>query len=152
LLTESADIFRPKISSLSFPLARLTMLRSATANVVVLIPPPVDPGDAPTHIRKTAVASMGSENPSAPATLNPAVRALLPVKKAVTHLPQKESCNANVWLYSNTKVATVEKTTSIKVTHIINRVLKLMTHARYVYGLPWNILKKTLIAHRLMNA
>src|SRR5690606_18885400 len=129
LLTESLDIFRPKISSLSFPLARLTMLRSATAKVVVLIPPPVDPGEAPTHIKKTAVASMGIEKLPVSATLNPVARALLPVKKAATHLPQKESCAANVWLYSNTKVATVEKTTSIRVTHMINRVLKLMTHA-----------------------
>src|SRR5690606_19235035 len=56
LLTESVDILRPKISSLSLPLARLTMLRRATAKVVVLMPPPVDPGDAPTHIKKTAVA------------------------------------------------------------------------------------------------
>lgn len=132
LLMESVDILRPKISSLSFPLAKLAMFRSATAKVVVLIPPPVEPGEAPTHIKKTAMASMGIEKPPASATLNPAVRALFPVKKAAIHLPQKESCAANEWLYSKANVATVENTTNIKVTHMIKRVLKLITHARYV--------------------
>lgn len=40
------------ISTCSFPLARLNILRMLTAKVLVLIPPPVDAGDAPIHINK----------------------------------------------------------------------------------------------------
>nr|WP_257213670.1 hypothetical protein [Sphingobacterium sp. 1.A.4] len=41
-----------KISSLSFPRTRLRMFSTATANVLVLMPPPVEFGEAPTHIKK----------------------------------------------------------------------------------------------------
>jgi hypothetical protein len=36
----------------SFPRAKLKKLRIRIAKVVVFIPPPVDAGDAPTHMRK----------------------------------------------------------------------------------------------------
>ena len=42
LLMEPWEISRPKTSILSFPLAMLTKFKVATANVVVLIPPPVE--------------------------------------------------------------------------------------------------------------
>src|SRR5690606_40311730 len=51
LLTEISAISLLQISILSFPLARLKKLSVAMAKVLVLIPPPVEAGDAPIHIK-----------------------------------------------------------------------------------------------------
>jgi hypothetical protein len=47
------------ISSRRFPRKKLTDDLRASASVVVLIPPPVDPGDAPTHIKNMVKNKVG---------------------------------------------------------------------------------------------
>ena len=59
LLTETPEISLLKISILDFPFAKLRTLRVAMANVEVLIPPPVDWGEAPIHIRKNTIINVG---------------------------------------------------------------------------------------------
>ena len=49
---DSDDILRPKIWILLFPLATATIFKVANAKVLVLIPPAVDAGDPPIHIKK----------------------------------------------------------------------------------------------------
>jgi hypothetical protein len=51
------DISTFKNSVCCLPLTTLKRFRMATANVLVFIPPPVDPGEAPIHIN-TKVKSM----------------------------------------------------------------------------------------------
>lgn len=51
LLSEDSAICLRYTSTCSFPFTRLKILRMLIANVLVLIPPPVDAGDAPIHIR-----------------------------------------------------------------------------------------------------
>src|SRR5690606_10670566 len=130
LLTASFEIRRLKISKSSFPRARLMILRNATAKVVVLIPPPVDPGEAPIHISNMINITVGNVKLSILATLNPAVREDVPVKNAVTHFPQSVGCSANIWLYSNAKVDIVPTTIKMNVVQAMSRELKLITHAR----------------------
>ena len=52
LLTVVEDISRLYTSKRVFPLAILIILSIANAKELVLIPPPVEPGEAPTHIKK----------------------------------------------------------------------------------------------------
>ena len=49
---DSLVILRPKISILLLPLATEIIFSVANAKVLVFIPPPVDAGEAPTHIKK----------------------------------------------------------------------------------------------------
>src|SRR5690606_1421540 len=127
LLTESPDTFRPKISRLSLPFARLIMLRTAIANVVVLIPPPVDPGEAPIHIRNIMTSRVGKDWPAVFETLKPAVRALFPLKNAAIHFPHSVGCSDSTLSYSNTNVIMVENTIKARVVQITSRALKLIT-------------------------
>ena len=60
----------------------------AKASVVVLIPPPVDMGDAPIHIKMMISNTDNSESCSMPKALNPAVRGVTDQKKAPTNRSQ----------------------------------------------------------------
>ena len=51
LLMEISEICLLNTSTLSLPRARLIKLSVARAKVLVLIPPPVELGDAPIHMR-----------------------------------------------------------------------------------------------------
>src|SRR5690606_3486269 len=102
LLMESGAMCRPKISSLSLPRARLMMFKTAMAKVVVLIPPPVDPGAAPIHISNTDRRMDGDDRVFISTMENPAARVLFPMKNAATHLPQNEWCSWRAFPYSNT--------------------------------------------------
>ena len=100
LLTVVEDISRLYTSSRDFPLAILTMLSSAIAKELVLTPPPVEPGEAPTHIKKITINTVGMLNAVVLTVLKPAVRVVTAPKKEVAILPAK-LCFANVLLYSN---------------------------------------------------
>ena len=99
LRTEISAISLLNISILDFPLAKLKMLSVAIANVLVLIPPPVDCGEAPIHIKKNT--NMIVEKPIAAVSivLNPAVLGVVAPNSAVTTLP-KPLCSDKVLLYS----------------------------------------------------
>lgn len=116
LLTETVEIWRLKIFNLSFPLAKLMILRKATVNVVVLIPPAVEPGDPPIHINSMVNMMVGKAKPSISTTLSPAVREDVPVKNAATHFLHHIGCSASVWLYSKMNVLTVPNTMNTIVT------------------------------------
>lgn len=87
LLIEISGISRLLISILFFPLVRLNALRSATVKVLVLIPLPVEAGDAPTHIKKMISRSAGRLTIPISIVLKPAVRGVAAPKKAVIILP-----------------------------------------------------------------
>ena len=87
LFIDIIPISRPKTSVRSFPLARLSTFMTAKAIVLVLIPPPVELGEAPIHIN--SITKMIVENCSAPKSilLNPAVLGVVAVEKAITNFP-----------------------------------------------------------------
>ena len=99
LLTVVEDISRLYTSSRDFPLTTLTILSTAIANELVLIPPPVEPGEAPTHIRKITISTVGMLNAAVSIVLKPAVLGVTAPKKAVAILPAK-LCSDSVLLYS----------------------------------------------------
>ena len=70
------------------PLTKLKMLNTAMARVVVLIPPPVDFGEAPTHIRKNSKRVVGKRSEAVSTVLNPAVRGVTAPKNAVISFPE----------------------------------------------------------------
>ena len=100
LLTVVEDISRLYTSMRVFPLATLIMLSMAIAKELVLIPPPVEPGEAPIHIKKITIKTVGMLNNEVSTVLKPAVLVVTDPKKAVAILPIK-LCSANVLLYSN---------------------------------------------------
>ncbi len=87
-LTEMAAISLPKTSIRSLPLAKLSMFNVAMANVLVLIPPPVEAGDAPIHISKNTIMVVGKSMEAVSIELNPAVRGVVAPKSAVTSFPK----------------------------------------------------------------
>lgn len=110
LLTDSGNIRRPKISIDSLPRASATTLSKASAMVVTFTPPPVEPGEDPTHISVTDIINVGIDNNPTPTVSNPAVREELAIKNAVVILPKKLSSATSVRWYSNTKKDTVART------------------------------------------
>ena len=60
LFTVTSTISRRYNSIRSRPLAKLKMFKMAIASVVVLIPPPVDFGEAPTHIKNIVSNKVGN--------------------------------------------------------------------------------------------
>ena len=87
LLTEISAISLLYISILSFPFAKLIKLRMAIANVLVLIPPPVDAGEAPTHINKNIIITVEKLKTLMSIVLNPAVLGVVAPNNAVINLP-----------------------------------------------------------------
>lgn len=102
LLIDTSAISLLKTSTRDLPLARLIILSSAMAKVLVLIPPPVDWGEAPIHINIITNNSVGRYNAAVSMVLNPAVLGVVAPKRAVTILP-KPLCSASVLLYSRIK-------------------------------------------------
>lgn len=99
LRTETSAISRLKSSILDLPLAKLHMLSVAIANVLVLIPPPVDCGEAPIHIKRKTIMSVGKAIDAVSIELKPAVLGVVAPKSAVTIFP-KPLCSAKVLWYS----------------------------------------------------
>ena len=99
LRTEISAISLLKISIRDFPLAKLKIFKVAMANVLVLIPPPVDCGEAPIHMSKNTIIKVGNEMAAVSIVLKPAVLGVVAPKSAVTILPNP-LCSANVLLYS----------------------------------------------------
>lgn len=98
--TELSAISLRNTSIRSFPLARLNILRVAMANVLVFIPPPVEDGEAPIHIRRITIIRAGKDIAAVSMELKPAVRGVVAPKRATTNFP-KPSCSASVLLYSS---------------------------------------------------
>jgi hypothetical protein len=73
LCTAVTDISLCLNSILSLPRMMALRLRKVTAKVVVLIPPPVEPGEAPTHIKKIIIRTVEGSNVPMSTLLNPAV-------------------------------------------------------------------------------
>ena len=69
------------------PFGNTYKIENAIASVLVLIPPPVEPGDAPTHIKKSISIIVGTVSTEISTVLNPAVRVVTELKKAVTIFP-----------------------------------------------------------------
>lgn len=82
LRTEISAISLLKISILDFPFAKLKILSVAMAKVLVLIPPPVDCGEAPIHIRRKTIIRVGNAIAAGSMVLNPAVLWGLLLQKA----------------------------------------------------------------------
>ena len=101
LLTDTSAISLLKISIRDFPLAKLKILSNAMAKVLVLMPPPVDWGEAPIHIKSITIISVGKAIAAVSMVLKPAVRGVVAPKRAVTIFP-KLLCSARVLLYSRT--------------------------------------------------
>lgn len=99
LRTEISAISRLKISILDFPFAKLKIFNIAMAKVLVLIPPPVDCGEAPIHIKRKTIIKVGKAILAVSMVLNPAVLGVVAPKSAVTTFPNP-LCSANVLLYS----------------------------------------------------
>lgn len=99
LRTETSDTSLLKISIRDLPFAKLKILRTAMAKVLVLIPPPVDCGEAPIHIKKNTIMSVGNINVAVLMELNPAVLGVVAPKRAVTTFPNAP-CSVKVLLYS----------------------------------------------------
>ena len=79
----------------SFPLAKLKIFNVAMAKVLVLIPPPVDAGEAPIHMSRKVIMMVGKLNAVMSTELKPAVRGVVAPKSAVTIFPHKE-CSERV--------------------------------------------------------
>ena len=76
LITVVLPISLLPIISCCRPLILFQTDRNAIANVVVLIPPPVEPGDAPIHIRIIITKTVGYPQSEISVILKPAVLAL----------------------------------------------------------------------------
>lgn len=99
LRTEISAISLLNISIFDFPFAKLKILSVAIANVLVLIPPPVDCGEAPIHIKRKHIIRVGNDSAVISIVLNPAVLGVVAPKSAVTIFPNP-LCSAKVLLYS----------------------------------------------------
>lgn len=98
-LTEMSEISLLYTSILVFPLAKLQKLRVAMAKVLVFIPPPVEAGEAPIHIKRKIIMMVEKFKAVISTVLNPAVLGVVAPNNAVTTLP-KPVCAASVLLYS----------------------------------------------------
>lgn len=73
-------ILRPISSVSRWPLTIAAMVRANTINVLVLIPPPVEPGEAPINIRMIMKNWEAGSIRAMSMVLNPAVRVTTPWK------------------------------------------------------------------------
>ena len=69
------------------------------AKVLVFIPPPVDAGEAPIHIKRKISINVEKFKAAISTVLNPAVLGVVAPNNAVTTFPTPE-CGANKLLYS----------------------------------------------------
>lgn len=99
LRTDTSAISLLNTSILDFPFAKLKKLSVAMANVFVFIPPPVEAGDAPTHISKKISIMVEKFKADISMVLKPAVLGVAAPKRAVTNFPIP-LCSFSVLLYS----------------------------------------------------
>src|SRR5690554_3768538 len=92
-LTDSEDILLVPISICFLLRAIAKILSVANANVEVLIPPPVDAGEAPTHIKKIINKTPGIVKLFISTVLNPAVLEVMDENMAVVNFPNAVSCS-----------------------------------------------------------
>lgn len=95
------------------PLAMLNVFKMATAKVLVFIPPPVEAGEAPTHIKNITIRIVCKLSAPVSTVLKPAVLVVTEPKNAVTIFPRKEWLD-RVLLNSRIKNAIVPKTVRIR--------------------------------------
>jgi hypothetical protein len=90
LFIEISAISLWKISVLFLRLAILKIFKVAIAKVLVFIPPPVEAGEAPTHIKNIINNMVEACNEDISIVLNPAVLGVTTPKKAPTILPKTD--------------------------------------------------------------
>ena len=134
-LTVMSAISLLKISMRDFPLAKLQKLRVAIANVLVFMPPPVEAGDAPTHMSKKINIKVEKLIAEVSTVLNPAVLGVAAPNMAVITLP-KPLCSAKVLSYSKMKNTIEPKTNKVKLVIKVILELKLITHGVTVFSFP----------------
>ena len=96
LLTEDCSISLWAKCIFCLPVKECQIFKTATAKVLVFIPPPVDAGDAPTHINIMVKKMTGVLNPAISTVLKPAVRGDTDPKKETTNFPKMEVCSCKV--------------------------------------------------------
>lgn len=70
---EAGEIVLLNISNRFLPLTKSTICKALTANVLVLIPPPVEFGEAPIHMSRKEKNTIGTPIFAISRVLNPAV-------------------------------------------------------------------------------
>ncbi len=98
-----------------FPLMVAKIDLTMTKAVVVFIPPPVEPGDAPMKMIIMKSTNIGSDICSTFTMLNPAVRPKTTCVSEENNLSKTVPLWANVLLYSKAKKRMVPKIMMIKV-------------------------------------
>jgi hypothetical protein len=93
LRTDISAISRRDISILDLPFPKLKILRVAMAKVLVLIPPPVDCGEAPIHIKSSTNRMVGKLMAALSMVLKPAVLGVVAPNKAVIIFNIKENAS-----------------------------------------------------------
>ena len=124
--TVMSEISLLKISIRDFPRAKLQKFKVAMAKVLVLIPPPVDAGEAPTHINKKRSISVEKFNAAVSTVLKPAVLGVAAPNMAVITFPNP-LCSANVLSYSKKKKTAEPNTNRAKLVMSVILELKLTT-------------------------
>ena len=97
---DSLVILLPKIWIRVFPMATAKIFKVAKAKVLVLIPPPVEAGEAPIHIKNMINNNDGTVNLVKSTVLNPAVLGVTELNAALVIFPKVVSCIKSVLLYS----------------------------------------------------
>jgi hypothetical protein len=100
-------------------------LRIAIVKVLVFTPPPVDTGDAPTHIRNIIISIVAFVNASILTLLNPAVRGVTLEKYDIAIFPLRLT-SFWVTLYSRKKMEIVPNNSRINVARTTIFVLKVI--------------------------
>ena len=88
---DSLEIRLPINCILLLPLATVMIFSVAKAKVLVFIPPPVEAGDAPIHIKNIINNNDGMVYVEKSMVLNPAVLGVMALKKLVVTFPKIES-------------------------------------------------------------
>ncbi len=86
---ETGEISRLKASTRCFPRIILKIFNHATAIELVLIPPPVEAGEAPIHINKMVMRRVEICKADTFTTLNPAVLGVTALKNEIANFPPK---------------------------------------------------------------
>ena len=95
----------------------LKMFNVAKAKVLVFIPPPVEAGEAPIHIKKITNNKVGTDSCVKSIVLNPAVLGVTALNAVDVIFPNHEECKFNVLLYSEIQRNTNPPTNKIPVVY-----------------------------------
>ncbi len=94
LEVDSLEIRLPKSWILLLPLAIEKIFNVANAKVLVFIPPPVEAGEAPIHIKNMINNKVGTVKVEKSMVLKPAVLGVTVLKAVVVILPKTVSCKS----------------------------------------------------------